>query len=258
MTSSRIALPGSSIRVGKVPFVATDLEGATEYIVKVASESVPVSVRLSNAYCVALASKDERYAALLSQGGVNFPDGAPVVWFMRGRGRNRGLAPGRVRGPSLFRTATRATAAEGLGNFYFGTTSETLDRLTGQLRREEPGLVVSGQYAPPFGPIDEEFYERAVQAISATDASIVWVALGTPKQDFVSTEIAIRTGLPCVGVGAAFDFVAGTVAEAPQWMQSRGLEWVYRFYKEPRRLWRRYVFGNIRFLYSAFTESSNR
>jgi N-acetylglucosaminyldiphosphoundecaprenol N-acetyl-beta-D-mannosaminyltransferase len=256
MNSDRIAPTGSSIRVGKVPFVATDLEGATEYIVKIASEKIPVSVRLSNAYCVALASKDEQYAALLTDGGVNFPDGTPVVWAMRRR--EPGLAPGRVRGPSLFRTATKATAKERLGNFYFGTTDETLDRLTATLLREEPGLVVAGKYAPAFGPVDEEFYRSAVKAILATDASIVWVALGTPKQDFVSTEIAIRTGLPCVGVGAAFDFVAGTVAEAPEWMQSKGLEWVYRFYKEPRRLWKRYVFGNVRFLYSAFVESSNR
>lgn len=246
------------VRVGKVPFTSTTIEDATRRVIELAREAVPVSVRLSNAYCVALASQDEEYASLLSNGGINFPDGAPVVWTMRWRSRRSGTSAGRVRGPSLFRTATAATVQDGLTNFLFGTTEETLALLTTQLNSDVPGLKIAGTYAPPFGPIDELFYENACQTIQRSGADLVWVALGTPKQDFVSDELARRTGVPCVAVGAAFDFVAGTADEAPKWIQSSGFEWLYRLCKEPKRLWRRYLYGNVRFIYSALLESGAR
>ncbi|PYE20198.1 N-acetylglucosaminyldiphosphoundecaprenol N-acetyl-beta-D-mannosaminyltransferase [Williamsia limnetica] len=220
-------------------------------------ESIPV--RLSNAYCVALASADQDYRALLNAGGINFPDGTPVVWVMRAKLRKGygALRAGRVRGPTFFTEVLRATPAAGLSNYFLGTTSTTLEKLERALTVKIPELRIAGKHAPAFGPLNEDFYDRACEEILQSGADLVWVALGTPKQDFVATELARRTGVPCIGVGAAFDFVAGTVREAPVWVQSTGLEWLYRLCSEPRRLWRRYLFGNFRFLYSVLAESRN-
>jgi N-acetylglucosaminyldiphosphoundecaprenol N-acetyl-beta-D-mannosaminyltransferase len=121
-----------------------------------------------------------------------------------------------------------------------------------------PGLRIAGTYAPPFGPIEDEWLSELVSAIDRSDASIVWVAMGTPKQDWVSDHLARRTSRLVVGVGAAFDFAAGNRAEAPQILQMLALEWLFRLLTEPKRLWRRYLFGNIRFLWAVAKHASCR
>lgn len=235
--------------VGGIPFAITDLPTATEWLQASALRGDAVSVRLSNAYCVALSDTDPKYKEVLLGSGVNFPDGAPVVWFMR---RHRKSAhPGtaqRVRGPSMFITNLNASQTSGTSNFFLGTTTEALALLVKRIKDDFPSTKIAGTYAPPFAPISEAFLDACAKQIIESRAGIVWVGLGTPKQDFVSSELARRTGRPCVGVGAAFDFAAGTVAEAPKWVQDSGFEWAFRLLSEPRRLWRRYLFGNVRFL----------
>lgn len=233
--------------IGEIPFAATSLRSATELVINLGLRSVSMPVFLSNAYCVAQASKDPKYAALFSGRSIVFPDGLPVVWFMRGRMKNI-IRPMRVRGPSLFVSSLDLGRVHGIRHFFLGTTDETLSRLTREVQRRYPGAIVSGTFAPPFGPLDQHFFRAADDAIRATGSHIVWVALGTPKQDFAASELSSMVGLPCVAVGAAFDFVAGTAREAPPIIQRSGFEWLYRFAKEPRRLWRRYLFGNVTFL----------
>ena len=243
------------IRVGTVPFDVTTLSGGVSRVISAALASEPISIRLSNAYCVALASQDVEYQALLNGPGLNFPDGTPVVWFMKKNAPGAGDIPGRVRGPSLFVETLDAGRKENVGHFFLGTTPETLENLEAAAGDKFPGIRISGRFSPPFAPLDEDFYRECAARIAATDAQLIWVALGTPKQDFVAAELAKRVGRPCAAVGAAFDFVAGTTKEAPVWMQNSGTEWLYRFATEPRRLWRRYLFGNVQFLRSAMTES---
>ncbi|WP_230595379.1 WecB/TagA/CpsF family glycosyltransferase [Rhodococcoides fascians] len=185
--------------------------------------------------------------------GVNFPDGTPVVWFMRGRTANGNHAK-RVRGPSLFGEVLDRGREASLGHFFLGTDHDTLRKLVRNVSGAYPGVKISGTYDPPFGPVTEKFIDECAEKIQKTDAQIVWVALGTPKQDFVAARLAERTARPCLGVGAAFDFHAGTVREAPKWIQNCGMEWAYRLSQDPRRLWKRYLVGNFQFLYQALTK----
>ncbi|MDV6241222.1 WecB/TagA/CpsF family glycosyltransferase [Rhodococcus opacus] len=224
---------------------------ARDAILEYAKGRSPIPVRLSNAYCVSLASNDPSYAALTNGPGVTFPDGTPVVWFMRTKNRMAQT----VRGPSLFTAVMEAGRSAGIQHFLLGTDDTTLSNLVTSLERKFPGVSIAGVHAPAFGPLDEAFYKEAVKLIQTANPDLIWIALGTPKQDFAAAELSKRTGLPCIAVGAAFDFVSGVTKEAPKWVQGTGIEWIYRFSQEPRRLWRRYTFGNLRFLYSAIVHS---
>ncbi|TSD54297.1 WecB/TagA/CpsF family glycosyltransferase [Aeromicrobium piscarium] len=232
-------------RVGNVPFCVTNIDAAVNWLTAAAKGQSAVSVRLANAYCVALAEEDPVYGDLLRRAGVNFPDGTPVVWTMRAQGN---AAARRVRGPSFFIRAIEEQAATGLRPFFLGASGETLDLLTSVMTGAHPDLDIAGSYSPPFAPVSDEYIDDCLNAIGTAAPDLVWVGLGTPKQDFVSTALAERLGIPCIGVGAAFDFAAGTVREAPKFIQNSGFEWAYRFASEPRRLWRRYLVGNLSFL----------
>lgn len=234
-------------KVGKVLFRSTSFVDATRLVIDLAVRSQPVPVRLANAYCVATASSDFQYAELLSRVGVNFPDGQPVAWVMR-LNAQEGIRPERIRGPSLFRAVIDEGRRVELRHFFLGTTDATLDALRKVIALDYPDTIIAGMFAPPFAPLSDDFYSPIVRRILESKANIVWVALGSPKQDFAAEVIAKLTSVPCVGVGAAFDFLAGTQDEAPLLVQRSGFEWLYRFFKEPRRLWRRYVFGNVKFV----------
>ncbi len=241
---------GPRISVAGVPFVATSLEAAVQSFVDGAADATigGLPVRLSNAYCLALAGTDDRYLQVLQGVGVNLPDGTPVAVVMRRKGKSRGLAVGRVRGPSFFEGVLDAGRQAGLTHYFLGCTDDTLAKLQAKLEERYPGVRVAGSWGPPFGPLSDDFYDEAEQRVAIARPHVLWLGLGTPKQDYAAIELAARLGVPTVGVGAAFDFIAGTMQEAPEFMQRHGLEWVYRLVSEPRRLWRRYLFGNVRFL----------
>ncbi|GAA5193163.1 hypothetical protein GCM10023346_17170 [Arthrobacter gyeryongensis] len=133
-------------------------------------------------------------------------------------------------------------------HFLLGSTNDTLRKLNEELTSRYPGIEIVGQLSPPFR--DQSPSELAAQDkfISDSEAQIVWVGLGTPKQDFEVLRLANRLPVVAVAVGAAFDFVAGTKKEAPVWIRKIGFEWLFRLLSEPRRLWRRYLFGNFEFL----------
>lgn len=255
LNDARSSSDSERIRVGKVAFHVSTPPEAVDRVIHAAQHAEAISVRLSNAYCVALASKDPSYEELLNSPGLTFPDGTPVVWFMKKRAEPE-QHPSCVRGPSLFRNTIDVGRRHSLRHFFLGTTDETLAALTARLTHEFPGLIVSGAYSPPFAPLNDKFYADCIARIAETDAQIIWVALGTPKQDYVAETISKMLGKPCIAVGAAFDFAAGTASEAPRWIQNTGMEWIYRLATEPKRLWKRYLFGNSRFLRSALTESN--
>lgn len=254
-TEGAALVPFSTRDVGGVPFQVATLESACDWLLDEAARRRPgMNVRMANAYNIALASQHPHYHALLTGSGVNFPDGTPVVWFMRLRrdGLSR-VKPGRVRGPSLFERALREGVARGTRHFFLGSTPQTLALLESQARRAFPGIVIAGSYSPPFAAIDDEYVADCAARIRSTAPDIVWIGLGTPKQDELGAALARQLDVVSVNVGAAFDFLAGTVREAPVWVQKSGFEWMYRLLTEPRRLWRRYLIGNLRFLVAAAT-----
>ncbi|MBG6214247.1 N-acetylglucosaminyldiphosphoundecaprenol N-acetyl-beta-D-mannosaminyltransferase [Cryobacterium sp. CAN_C3] len=239
--------------VGHVPFAITNLEQATKWLIATSKGNpTPIAVRLANAYCVALAEGEDSYRTLLKASGINFPDGTPVVKVMQLNCQGSQSQPGRVRGPSLFTRVLEEGQHQGLRHFFLGGSPETLAALETNVKSRFPDAEIVGSYSPPFAPISESYVDDCARAVRETSAEVVWVGLGTPKQDFIASALAPRLGLPVVGVGAAFDFVAGTRPEAPVWMQNSGTEWLFRFASEPRRLGHRYLVGNAIFLKAAF------
>lgn len=247
--------PGDArISVGSIPFDITTLDDAAGLIVSLASRHNAIPIRLSNAYCVAVADKDPKYRELLQGAGLNLPDGTPVAWVMK-RLATRDQNPQRVRGPSLFKATLEKGRHHGLKHFLLGTSPQTLELLVDSIAREYPGTIIAGKLAPPFGPLNSSFYDSCSKAIQMADPHVVWIALGSPKQDFAAAKLTELTRTTCVGVGAAFDFLAGTAAEAPVWTQKIGMEWAYRLVTEPKRLWRRYLIGNVQFVASVLRQT---
>ena len=236
----------------------TSLDEAVSVLVQGAVVgAVARTYRLVNSYTFALADTDPTYQALLARSGVNLPDGKPLVAALNCLDRG-GHPFGQVRGPSFFVKCLDEGRAQGVRHFFLGGSPELLESLQRAVGQRFPGIQIVGMISPPFRPLTDT--ERAEQdaEIKASGAQVVWVGLGTPKQDFEAQRIRDEVGVTTAGVGAAFDFVAGTKPEAPEWMRRLSLEWVFRLMSEPRRLWRRYLFGNTRFLMLVLRETRRR
>lgn len=175
------------------------------------------------------------------------PDGMPIVWLGRLKGHNNIR---RVYGPDLMLEVCRISGKRGFKNYFYGSHEQVLNKLQYKLKRLFPGLVVSGGYSPPFRKLSREEDEKIIQMINDSGSDILWVGLGSPKQDLWMNEHRDNLNVPVIiGVGAAFDFLSGAKKQAPLWMQRSALEWLFRLASEPRRLWKRYILGNAKFLF---------
>lgn len=238
-----------SMELADVPVVqAGPTEAAREICRLAKSRREGQSIHLVNAYNIALAHRDAAYSHLLKSSTGNFPDGRPLTWWKLSGGRLI-----QVRGPQLFEDVMEMGRSMGVRHFLLGSTAETLARLEANLRARFPEVDIVGTYSPPYRAMTEA--EIAVQdkAIFDSGAEIVWVGLGTPKQDWEVARLAARLPTVNVAVGAAFDFSAGTKLKAPQWVTQAGLEWLFRLLCEPRRLWKRYLLGNLVFLWAVLS-----
>jgi N-acetylglucosaminyldiphosphoundecaprenol N-acetyl-beta-D-mannosaminyltransferase len=178
--------------------------------------------------------------------GLTTPDGMPMVWSGRLAGADWMR---RVYGPDLMLALAERAAARGWRSFFYGGKAGTAERLAERLAARFPGFVTVGTYSPPFRPLTPEEDGAVVDMINAARPDLVWVGLSTPKQERWMAAHVDRLDAPALlGVGAAFDIHAGELAQAPPALQRIGLEWAYRLYREPRRLWRRYLYNNPRFL----------
>ena len=228
------------------------MDASDQVISKALSAECPETYRLINAYNLALADVDHNYQRLLLSSGVNLPDGRPLALILRLLNRSPDFE--QVRGPSLFRECLDQGRDKGLRHYFLGGTSETLGALICEAERQFPGLKVVGSASPPFRPMTPAERLSQDEHIRASGADIVWVGLGTPKQDFEAARICRQLRVTTVAVGAAFDFLARTKREAHPLLRQLGLEWVHRLATEPQRLWRRYLFGNVRFIRLAVGE----
>jgi N-acetylglucosaminyldiphosphoundecaprenol N-acetyl-beta-D-mannosaminyltransferase len=205
-----------------------------------------ITVNVCNVHSVMSARSDRELATALAAGEINTPDGVPLVWVIQSRGFTR---QARMYGPDLAVAAFAHGIPLGWRHFFYGATPETLQLLTRNLASRFPGLRIVGSYAPPFRDLTEAERDAITELIEGSGADIVWVGLGMPKQEKWMYEMRARLpGKVLIGVGAAFDFLAGTKRQAPHWMQRSGLEWLFRLGTEPRRLWRRYLWNNPAFL----------
>lgn len=199
---------------------------------------------LCNVHVLMEAKGNETLGEVLAGAWRVFPDGAPIAWLQR----RSGLRADRIAGPDLFVSVMDAGRAYGLRHYLFGGSESVLSSLESEIVRRFPGVVIAGKVAPPRADV-VALGGSWIDLIRSADADIVWCGLGAPKQELWMREHApaLQPAL-VLGVGAAFDFVSGTKARAPQWMQAAGLEWVHRVAREPRRLFWRYATTNARFV----------
>ncbi|THV28418.1 WecB/TagA/CpsF family glycosyltransferase [Glycomyces paridis] len=190
--------------------------------------------------------RDPELLAIHNASGLTTPDGMPMVWA----GRKAGAEwMDRVYGPDLMLNVLGRAAERGWSSFLYGGKDGVPELLAEKLIARIPGLKIAGTYSPPFRPLTEDEDDAIVKRINDSGAQLVWVGLSTPKQERWMAAHRDRLTAPALfGVGAAFDFHAGLVPQAPPWMQRNGLEWFYRLTKEPKRLWRRYLVNNPAYL----------
>lgn len=204
-------------------------------------------VTICNAHVLVVAEQDPAYAEVINQADMATPDGAPVAWMLRRQGFPN---QARISGPDVMWGLIERCAAEDLPIYCYGSTEDTLALLEWRLQTAFPGLKMTVE-APPFRELTPEEDDATVARINASGASLVFVGLGCPKQERWMAAHRGRVQGVMLGVGAAFDFHAGTVMRAPRWMRSNGLEWLHRLASEPRRLWKRYLVTNTLFVLGA-------
>lgn len=202
---------------------------------------------ICNVHVVVSASRDAACRAIINDSDMATPDGTPVAWMLRRQGF---FGQPRISGPDLMWALCERAAAEGLPVYCYGSTEETLALLQARLHAAFPAVQLSME-SPPFRVFDPEEDAATVDRINASGAGIVFVGLGCPKQERWMAEHRGRVNAVMIGVGAAFDFHAGTVKRAPVWMREHGPEWLHRLLSEPRRLWKRYLVTNTLFLVGA-------
>ncbi|MBU8541452.1 WecB/TagA/CpsF family glycosyltransferase [Falsiroseomonas tokyonensis] len=209
-------------------------------------------VCITGVHGVMESQRDPELMAIHNAAGLVTPDGVPMVWMSHWLGHPE---VERVYGPDLLQEMCRISALKGYRHFFYGSTPETLGKLTAALTRRHPGLQVVGSFAPPFRPLTPEEDEAVIAQINASGAQIVWVGLSTPKQErWMASHVDRLNASVLVGVGAAFDFAAGEKQQAPRWMQRNGLEWAFRLASEPRRLAGRYFRNNPAFMLRALAQ----
>lgn len=233
----------------RVPVVGTPISLTSDAELLELIDRRPADRALAVAFCnvhsVMTARRDPHVAAALAGMDVATSDGMPVVWALRLLAR-----PGqaRVYGPDFMEAALPYGLERGWRHYFYGATPDTLERLRAAAQRLAPGVRVVGMHAPPFRTLTPAEEDDVAAEIRDSGADLVWVGLGMPKQELWVDRMRDRLpGVALLAVGAAFDLVSGTVKQAPDWMQDRGLEWAYRLAKEPRRLWRRYLYNNPAF-----------
>ena len=198
-----------------------------------------------NVHSVVTARGDAEFRSVLNNADMVTPDGAPIAWLLRGRGHKH---QPRINGPDLMWNLCAAAASSGEKIYLYGASPETLKRLTQRLTAAFPGLVIAGSESPPFAGRATQVDRQVVERINGIGAQLVFVSLGCPKQEHWMALHRGHINAVMLGVGAAFDYHAGTLRRAPPWLQRCGLEWLYRLTLEPRRLWRRYAVTNALFV----------
>ncbi len=238
-----------AIAVLGVPLALTDYEGTLRWIDAMVAARERGYICVCNVHTVMASSEDTELRHALHAASMNVPDGQPLVWALNALGHS---LPERVYGPELMaRACARADAGAQRFYLYGGRNQGALVQLALNLRLRHPGVKIVGGYSPPHRSLTGEEEDAVVDEINRSRADVVWVGIGVPKQEKWMARMRPRLSAPVlVGVGAAFDFHAGLVPQAPSWMQESGLEWAYRLAHEPRRLWRRYMRYNPRFVHA--------
>ena len=244
-TPPRFSVLGTGVHALTIPL-------ALEQIAERVSSGPPGYVCVTGVHGVMESYRDAHLRQIHNHAGLVTPDGMPLVWFGRLLGYSQIR---RVYGPDLLLAACQVSIATGWSHYFYGGPPGVAETLAARLTARFPGLRVAGASTPPFRPLTPEEDAIAVAQINSSQPDLLWVGLSTPKQELWMASHLGRVSAPIMlGVGAAFDFHAGLKPQAPRWMQTSGLEWLFRLASEPRRLWKRYLLNNPLFLWLAFLQ----
>jgi N-acetylglucosaminyldiphosphoundecaprenol N-acetyl-beta-D-mannosaminyltransferase len=240
------ALEIPRVTIGGVKVSALTFEKAIQLFLDAPGSGARLRAHFCTAHTVVEANADPRLMRALNDGEIVTSDGMPLVWLLRLMGHRAE----RVYGPDVLLSLADQSRDRALSHYFYGGAEGIAERLVERLSAEYPGLRVAGLEAPPFRPLSDTERRQVIDRINASGADYVWVGLGTPKQDFWLAENRAELA-PAVlfAVGAAFDFLSGAKPRAPRLMQRSGTEWLFRLVTEPGRLWRRYLVGNVRFVW---------
>jgi N-acetylglucosaminyldiphosphoundecaprenol N-acetyl-beta-D-mannosaminyltransferase len=230
-----------------VPLALTDYERTMEWMDAMVRSGRRGYVVAAAVHCVMVCQEDDEMRDAVLGASLTVPDGQPLKWALNALGHD---LDDRVYGPTLMARYCERSAGTGVRMYLYGGRNQgALAQLARNLRLRYPGIQIVGGYSPPFRPLTEDEESEVAREINHSGADVVWVGIGVPKQEKWMAHMRDRLVTPLlVGVGAAFDFHADLVPQAPNWMQTLGLEWLYRLIQEPRRLWRRYLRYNPRFV----------
>ena len=246
-----------------VPLALTEYEHVLEWIDHAVAAGARDYICVAAVHTVMACQEDPELRAAVTGASFTVPDGQPLVWALKALGHP---LPDRVYGPELMdRACVRAARTGQRFYLYGGRNHGALAELARRLRLRHPGLKIVGGHCPPFRALTEAEEAAVAEEINRSGADVVWVGIGVPKQEKWMARMRDRLEAPVlIGVGAAFDFHAGLIPQAPDALQRLGLEWAFRLIQEPRRLWRRYLRYNPRFVlgflrqYAAHVRSNRR
>ena len=233
----------------------TNMEDTISYITEHLEELKGNYICVSNVHTTVMAFRDEKYRRVQNSAAMALPDGQPLSIVSRRRGYRQAQ---RVPGPDLMPAILDLSQEKGYTHYFYGSTEQTLAKLEKVLLARYPKLRIAGMYAPPFRKLTQAEDEEAVRRINDSGADFIWVALGAPKQEKWMYGHRHKVNGVMIGVGAAFDFLAGTTKRAPMWMQKLCMEWVFRIMQDPGRMLPRYLNTNFAFVYNVWKESKVR
>ncbi len=246
-----VAVRGVHCDLFGIHYAVARTEEAVLHVIRHIHELSGEYICFSNVHTSVMGKENQDYRRVLNGAAFTFPDGNPIAQFQQKMGHELSE---RVAGPDFMEHMFKNTADGQLSHFFYGASQETLDALKVNLEKKYPGIVIKGMYSPPFRPLSEEEDKADIDMINAAGADIVWIGLGAPKQEkWMQAHKGLIHGV-MMGVGAGFDFHAGTIKRAPKWIQNFGLEWLYRLFQDPGRLVKRYFVTNGKYMYYMFWE----
>ena len=227
-----------------VHIAAVRMKWVLEYLSKNIQDIKGDYICVSNVHTTVTSYEDSKYLNIQNNALMALPDGGPLSSL----GRKRGYPDmERVTGPSLMGEVFK----EGYKHYFYGSTDETLELLKEKLTKNYSNMTIVGMYSPPFRPLTDKEDEEVIKQINDTNPDFVWIGLGAPKQEIWMSEHQGKINGLMIGVGAGFDYYAGNIKRAPIWMQEHNLEWLYRLVQDPKRLFKRYLVTNTKFIWNA-------